>query len=276
MMNKSVPSLFRLLVLPATILALAVFVAPLLQMTSLAVLDPEPGFSNFDWIATSSAVHQILYSTIRFSLIASTVSVLLGFLLAYVIWRDDRVGEAILIVVLVSFWLSVLVRCFTLILVLGPRGPLNSLLPLLGLGPVRLIRNEPGVFIGMVHYLVPFATLTILSALRGIDDSLLSAARSMGAGKTYIFRTVVLPLSAPGSVAALALCLVISFGFYVTPALLGGGRVVMIAEFISFHVQNVLAWGKAAALALMLIAVIGLSYLALKSSELLLRRRIIQ
>lgn len=273
-MNKSVPSLFRLLVLPATALVLVAFVAPLLQMISLAVLEPEPGFSNFDWIATSPAVHQILFATIRFSLIASLVSVLLGFLLAYVIWRDDRIGEAVMVVVLVSFWLSVLVRCFTLILVLGPRGPVNSLLPFLGLEPIRLIRNEPGVFIGMVHYLVPFATLTILSSLRGIDDSLLAAARSMGASRAYIFRTVVLPLSAPGSVAALGLCIVIAFGFYVTPALLGGGRVVMIAEFISFYVQNVLAWGKAAALALMLIVVIGLSYLGLKSSEFLLRRMI--
>jgi putative spermidine/putrescine transport system permease protein len=273
-MENSVPALFRLLALPAAILALAAFVTPLLLMLSLAVLDPEPGFSNFGWIATSGAVHQILFATIRFSLIASVISVSLGFLLAYVIWRDERIGEAILIVVLVSFWLSVLVRCFALILVLGPRGPLNSLLPMLGLGPVRLIRNELGVFIGMVHYLVPFATLTILSALRGIDTSLLSAARSLGAGKAYIFRSVILPLSAPGSTAALGLCLVISFGFYITPALLGGGRVVMLAEFISFHVQNVLAWGKASALAVMLISVIGLSYLGLKGCELLLRRRI--
>jgi putative spermidine/putrescine transport system permease protein len=273
-MENRVPALFRLLALPAAILALAAFVTPLLLMLSLAVLDPEPGFSNFGWIATSGAVHQILFATIRFSLIASVISVSLGFLLAYVIWRDERIGEAILIVVLVSFWLSVLVRCFALILVLGPRGPLNSLLPMLGLGPVRLIRNELGVFIGMVHYLVPFATLTILSALRGIDTSLPSAARSLGAGKAYIFRSVILPLSAPGSTAALGLCLVISFGFYITPALLGGGRVVMLAEFISFHVQNVLAWGKASALAVMLISAIGLSYLGLKGCELLLRRRI--
>jgi putative spermidine/putrescine transport system permease protein len=83
---------------------------------------------------------------------------------------------------------------------------------------------------------------------------------------------VVLPLSAPGTLAALALTFVIALGFYITPALLGGGRVVMIAEFITFYVQNVLAWGKASALAIFLIAAIGASYGLVKLPEMLLRR----
>ena len=174
---------------------------------------------------------------------------------------------------LISFWLSVLIRCFALIMALGPRGPLNAALDPIGLGPVQLIRNETGVLIGMVHYLVPFAVLTISAGLRGIDLSLVAAARSMGAGRARLLRTVVLPLAAPAIVAAFALCFVIALGFYITPALLGGGRVVMVAEFITFFVQKVLAWGKASALALLLITIIGAGYGLARLLEMTLRKR---
>jgi putative spermidine/putrescine transport system permease protein len=260
-MGGDIPRSFRLLAIPGAAFCLVLFVAPLLLMLSLAVRDPEPGLDNLVWMATSSAVGKIVWATLRFSIVASVLAVGLGFLLAYVIWLLDRGASlAFLTVVLVSFWLSVLVRCFALIMLLGPRGPLNESLGAMGLGPVQLIRNETGVLIGMVHYLIPFAALVMSSALRGIDLSLVAAARSMGAGRLRLFRTIVVPLSAPALVAAFGLCFVISLGFYITPALLGGGRVVMLAEFITFFVQKVLAWGKASSLALLLAALIGASY----------------
>lgn len=272
-MDQDIPRSFRLLALPATVFSLGLFVAPLLLMLSLSVRDPQPGLQNFAWMASSSAVGKIVWATFRFSAISSLVSVLLGFLVAYAIWLSGRrVATTLLVIVLVSFWLSVLIRCFALIMALGPNGPVNAALRMLSLGPVQLMRNDIGVLIGMVHYLIPFAVLTILSALRGVDLSLVAAARSMGAGRAYLFRTIVLPLSAPGTLAALALCFVIALGFYITPALLGGGRVVMIAEFITFYVQNVLAWGKASALAILLIASIAASYGVVKLPGALLRR----
>lgn len=274
-MGKDIPRAFRLLIFPASLFCVVLFVAPLLLMLSLAFRDPQPGVENFVWMASSTAVAKIAWATFRFSAIASIISVALGFVVAYAIWlADRRVSLALLVIVLVSFWLSVLIRCFALIMALGPNGPVNAALMAMSIGPVQLMRNEPGVLIGMVHYLLPFAVLTILSSLRAVDLSLVAAARSMGAGRFHVFRTVVLPLSAPGTIAALALCFVISLGFYITPALLGGGRVVMIAEFITFYVQNVLAWGKASALAIFLIALIGVSFGVAKSLELLLRRRV--
>ncbi|MBL8583218.1 MAG: ABC transporter permease [Rhizobiaceae bacterium] len=273
-MGQDIPRAFRLLAAPAALFSFALFLAPLLLMLSLAFRDPQPGLQNFGWMATSSAVGKIVWATFRFSAIASVISVMLGFAVAYAIWLSGRTLSLVLLfVVLVSFWLSVLIRCFALILALGPNGPVNATLAALSLGPVRLIRNEPGVLLGMVHYLIPFAVLTILAALRGIDLSLVAAARSMGAHRARVFRTVVLPLAAPGAFAALALTFVIALGFYITPALLGGGRVVMIAEFITFHVQNVLAWGKASALAIFLIAAIGASYGLVKLPEMLMRQR---
>lgn len=274
-MDKDIPRAFRLLAFPASLICVVLFVAPLLLMLSLAFRDPQPGVENFVWMASSTAVAKIAWATFRFSAIASVISVALGFVVAYAIWlADRRVSLALLVIVLVSFWLSVLIRCFALIMALGPNGPINAALKAMSIGPVQLMRNEPGVLIGMVHYLLPFAVLTILSSLRAVDLSLVAAARSMGAGRFHVFRTVVLPLSAPGTIAALALCFVISLGFYITPALLGGGRVVMIAEFVTFYVQNVLAWGKASALAIFLIALIGVSFGVAKSLELLLRRRV--
>lgn len=274
-MDKDIPRAFRLLAFPASLFCVVLFVAPLLLMLSLAFRDPQPGVENFVWMASSTAVAKIAWATFSFSAIASVISVALGFVVAYAIWlADRRVSLALLVIVLVSFWLSVLIRCFALIMALGPNGPINAALKAMSIGPVQLMRNEPGVLIGMVHYLLPFAVLTILSSLRAVDLSLVAAARSMGAGRFHVFRTVVLPLSAPGTIAALALCFVISLGFYITPALLGGGRVVMIAEFVTFYVQNVLAWGKASALAIFLIALIGVSFGVAKSLELLLRRRV--
>lgn len=273
-MNSDIPGRYRYLAIPATVFCIGLFVAPLLLMLSLAVREPQPGLENLTWMFSSSAVGKIMWATLRVSAVASLVSVVLGFLLAYVIWLLDRRASLIfLVVVLVSFWLSVLIRCFALIMALGPRGPINETLQAIGLGPVQLIRNETGVLLGMVHYLIPFATLTIIAGLRGIDLSLVAAARSMGAGRMRLFRTIILPLSAPALVAALALCFVIALGFYITPALLGGGRVVMIAEFITFFVQKVLAWGKASSLALLLIAIIASSYGFARLIELMLRRR---
>ena len=199
-MDHDIPVSFRLLAIPGVMFCLALFVAPLLVMLSLAVRDPRPGIDNLIWMTTTPAVAKIVWATLWFSIVASAISVALGFLLAYVIWLLDRGASLVfLVVVLVSFWLSVLIRCFALIMALGPRGPVNAALDAVGLGPVQLIRNETGVLIGMVHYLIPFAVLTISTGLRGIDISLIAAARSMGAGRTRLFRTVVLPLSAPAA-----------------------------------------------------------------------------
>ncbi len=272
-MDNSIPSSFRLLLVPGLVFATVLFLGPLVLMLSLSVREAETGIENFDWMLGSSAVQSIAWATVRFSALASTISVVLGFFLAYAIWRSGRIlGTSLLAVVLISFWLSVLVRCFSLILMLGPNGPVLPALAFLGLGDVRLIRNESGVLIGMAHYLIPFAVLTILISLRAIDLSLVSAARSMGAGRGRIFRTIILPLAVPGTIAAFSLCFVIALGFYITPALLGGGRVVMIAEFVTFYISDILDWGKASALAILLLVLIGFSYAVLRLAQSLFGR----
>ena len=124
---------------------------------------------------------------------------------------------------------------------------------LIGVGfvrePLPLVRNELGVAIGMIHYMIPFAVLPLYANRQGIDLRLVAAARGLGATRWQAFRRVFLPLSLPGLVGAGVLVFIFSLGFYVTPAILGGGRVFMIAEYIAVQILNVIRWGLGAMLA---------------------------
>ena len=134
------------------------------------------------------------------------------------------------------------------------------------------LRNELGVLIGMVHYMIPYAVLPLLANMQGIDTRIMNASRSLGAGPLYTFARIYLPMTIPGIVAASLLVFIISLGFYVTPAILGGGKVLMIAEYVSVQVLVTLKWGMAAMLAtLLLIGVFVLLFILsrfMKLSEL--------
>jgi putative spermidine/putrescine transport system permease protein len=153
--------------------------------------------------------------------------------------------------VLLPFWLSVLVRGFAWIMLLGRNGVLNQ--ALLGAGwiddPLILMRNETGVMIGMVHYMMPYAVLPLLANMQAIDKRLELAAKGLGAAPGQAFRRVFLPLSLPGVVGAGVLVFVLSLGFFIIPALLGGGKVIMIAEYIDVAIQQTLRWGLATMMA---------------------------
>ena len=125
------------------------------------------------------------------------------------------------------------------------------------------MRNELGVLIGMVQYMIPYAILPLLANMQGIDPRVMSASRSLGASSAQTFFRVFLPLTKPGIIAASLLVFICSLGFYVTPAILGGGKVLMIAEYISVQLLVTVRWGTAAMLAtLMLASVLALLYRA--------------
>ena len=156
---------------------------------------------------------------------------------------------------LVSFWISVLVRTFSWLMLLGRNGVVNSTLDALGIisAPIPFMRNELGVLIGMVHYMVPYAVLPIFAAMQSIDGRVVQASRSLGATGAQTFWRVYLPLTKPGVVAASLVVFIINLGFYVIPAVLGGGKVLMVAEYISVQVLITLQWGTAAMLAAILL-----------------------
>jgi putative spermidine/putrescine transport system permease protein len=119
-----------------------------------------------------------------------------------------------------------------------------------------LIRNELGVVIGMVHYMIPYAALPLYANMKGIDPRLVPAARGLGASPMQAFLKVFLPMSLPGLVSAAILTFIFSLGFYVTPALLGGGKTIMIAEYIAVQITETLNWGLGAMLATTLLLAI--------------------
>jgi putative spermidine/putrescine transport system permease protein len=239
--------------LAAPLFLLAIFyLYPLAKVLWLSVTVPTPGLGNFAKLFTSDAIHKIIGTTARLSAITTIVSLFLGYIVAYAVLHvRTRHGELLLFFVLLSFWLSVLIRAFGWLTLLQNRGLINTLLMDWHViaAPLPLVRNEFGVVLGMVHYMVPYAALPLYANMKGIDPRLVPAARGLGAGPVEAFLKVYLPMSLPGLISAAILVFVFSLGFYVTPALLGGGKTIMIAEYIAVQITDTPNWGLATMLA---------------------------
>jgi putative spermidine/putrescine transport system permease protein len=201
----------------------------------------------------------------RICVTTTVLALAIGYLIAYAALHvRQRHAAAMLFVVLLCFWLSVLIRAFAWLMLLQSRGVVNTALMAWGVidAPLPLVRNELGVVIGMVHYMVPYATLPLYANMQGIDPRLADASRSLGAGPLTTFLRIFLPLSLPGIAAAGVLVFIFSLGFFVTPALLGGGRVVMIAEYVSVQILQTVRWGVGTMMASVLLLTVVLLLLA--------------
>jgi len=251
-----------LLALPALLLIGVCFVLPVGNILRLSFIEPLAGFGNYVHLATDPLYFRIAATTLRISALTTILAVVLGYLLAYVIAQaSPRVRSWLLLIVLIPFWMSVLVRAFAWILLLQREGLLNAALLSLGViqQPLSLLGNETGVLIGMVHYMIPYATLPLLSSMLAIDPRLMAASRACGAGPVRTMWRIFVPLSLPGLAGATILVFVLNLGFLVTPALLGGGKVIMVAQYIQFGINETLNWGIATALATSLLALVLLS-----------------
>jgi ABC-type spermidine/putrescine transport system permease subunit I len=173
-------------------------------------------------------------ATVRISLISTLVAMVLGYPLAYTIARSAsaRTRRGLLFAVMTMFFVHTIVRAYAWVAVLGRTGPLSSLLEAMGIGPVRLLSNEFAVTVGTIHWLLPFAIMTLIGPIQGVDPALEDASRNLGATELKTFMAVTLPLTFPGIAAAALLSLTAGFGMFVTPMILGGGLVTMLAKFI--------------------------------------------
>lgn len=250
---------------PFLALVLGLYLWPIAQILWLGVTDPEPGLGNYAKLFEGDTLARILWTTLRTCLITTVLSVVLGYWVAYaMVHAGEGARGRMVTLLLLSFWISVLVRTFAWLMLLGRNGPVNNALTGLGLvaEPVEFMRSETGVLIGMVHYMIPYAVLPLLSSMQALDGRLMSASLSLGATRTQGFLRVWLPLTLPGIVAASLLVFILSLGFYVTPAILGGGKVLMVAEYISVQILVTNRWGTAAMLAtLMLGGVLAMVFL---------------
>lgn len=249
--TPSTRQFYWLLIAPALLLMAAFYFYPLAKVLWISVTEPQPGLGNYALLFTSQSVQRTLVTTARICVITTAVTLLLGYAVAYaMVHAGERQLRWLTFCVLLPLWISVLVRAFAWVTLLRGNGLVNQALMGMGLiaEPLALVRNELGVMIGMVHYMIPFAVLPLYSNMRLIDLRLVAAARGLGAGPVAAFRRVFLPLSAPGIVGATILIFIFSLGFYVTPAILGGGRVLMVAEYIGVQILTVLRWGLGAML----------------------------
>lgn len=199
---------------------------------------------------------RIFWTTFEIAAVVTILAAVLGYPLAYWLSRlPERWANLGLVLVLVPFWTSLLVRTYAWLVLLQRRGLVNQWLSGLGLidQPLRLVHNWTGTVIGMLHILLPFLVLPAYANLRAIDPAYLAAAASLGASPVRAFWTVFFPLSLPGLLAGCLLVFVLALGFYVTPAILGGGRVLMVAMKVQENAGLYLDWGAASALAVVLL-----------------------
>lgn len=235
-----------LLIAPAVILMLAFYAFPLAEVLWISFTEPEPGLGNYERLATSAALQRVWMTTLRICVITTAITLVAGYVVAYaLVSAPPRMQRWMFVCVLLPLWISVLVRAFAWVTLLRSQGVVNE--ALLGLGlidqPLRLIWNEFGIAVGMVHYMIPYAVLPLYASMRDIDPRLVPAARGLGATPLEAFRRVFLPLTLPGIVAATVLVFIFSLGFYVTPAILGGGRTLMVAEYIKLQILDLIRWG---------------------------------
>ena len=253
-------TLYRLLPVPALLLLLAVYLVPLAQVLLLSLTDPEPGLDNYALLFTNPGIARMLANTARICGVTTILSLILGYAVSYALTQAPPARRRLMFAcVMLPLWVSVLARAFAWVTLLRREGVLNTWLIQWGLieQPLPLMWNSFGVAVGMVHYMLPFAILAMAAHMQSIDRSLAAAARGMGASPSQAFLRVFLPLSLPGVAGAAVLVAIFSLGFYVTPVLLGGGRVLMVAEYVSLQVQELLRWGVGAMLATTLVLAIA-------------------
>ncbi|MCK1738280.1 ABC transporter permease subunit [Bradyrhizobium sp. 138] len=260
------------LTVPALTILLVVFGLPIVLLFLTSVNAPALSLSNYQAFLRQPANVRVLFQTIQVSVVATAICLIIGYPMAYLITAaSKRVRMVLLVLVIIPYLTSLLVRTYAWIVILGDSGLINNLLLSTGLisSPLSLIYSRMAVYIGMVHIMLPVMILPLVSVMMGIDKSLVAAARSMGAPPFAAFWRVFLPLSLPGLRSGLLLVFVFCLGFYITPAALGGLRDAMLSTLIAAQVASSFNMAQTAASAFILlgIAAVMLSVLGLDLAD---------
>ncbi|WP_425403833.1 ABC transporter permease [Hwanghaeella sp.] len=247
---------YWLLILPALAVMLVFYIWPLVDIFAISVTEPKIGVENYADMFDSRPIRKSFFITFWISAVTTVGCLTFGYIVSYAIYNaNHRFVGLMIALVLLPFWLSVLVRSFSWIVLLGRSGVVNESLRGIGLidEPLALMHNEFGVIVAMIHVMLPFAILPIMANMKGINPAYVDAARGLGASEFKAFLAVYFPQTLPGVLSGALLVFVLSLGFYITPALLGGGRVLMISEYITYQIQEFLNWGLGTALSVALL-----------------------
>ncbi len=244
--------------LPALALILVFFVVPVVGLLMRSVLEPTPGLGNYAELLGSSTYLRIFVNTFVVSAVVTALSVAIGFPVAWVLAIMPARWSAVLFaIILLSMWTNLLARTYAWMVLLQRTGVINKVLMGLGLidQPLALVNNLTGVTIGMTYIMLPFVILPLRGVIKTIDPAILQAASVCGATRWQCLTRVLIPLALPGVAAGALMVFVMSLGYFVTPALLGGTANMMLAEMIAQFVQSLVNWGMGGAAAFVLLVV---------------------
>ena len=252
------PGLALLLLAPLVILLAWAFFLPIGRLLLTSVTQPVPSLANYRRLLAEPLYAQVLVRTLLIALGSTGAALLLGYPVAALMAGSGKVWPKLAAIgVFVPLWTSALIRSYAWIALIGRRGVINNALMDTGLiaQPLPMLYTGGAVLVGMTHILLPFMVLPIFSALRSLPVDLPRAAANLGAGRLRTFFAVILPLSLPGVYAGCLLVFVMALGFYITPALLGGPRTLMIATLISQQATELLDWPFAGAISTVLLVI---------------------
>jgi len=258
------------LLLPLAFINLVAFIIPVIRIVMMSFIEARPGgvltdnytFGNYVFFFGSKFNLELITNTISLSFFVTVVTLICSYPIAYFLHRVSPRWKNILFVVTISpLLVSSVVRTYGWMVLLGDQGLINGFLMMSGLiaSPIRLINNQTGVFIGMVEILMPYMTLALIAGFGRLNVTFEEAAASLGAGRLTRFHRIIWPLTMPGVLLGCLLCFVLCVSAFITPKLLGGGRVFLLATEIYDQAVVQLEWTAAAATSVVVLLIFGLA-----------------
>lgn len=275
---RKIPGLKWLLLIIPLLYTVFLLYYSMVSVLTLSVYDKN-GFT-FEYVRevlTDTLYLKVLWITLKTAFIVTICTLLIAYPISYLlaVIESAKWKKAIMGIVMITLWISLLVRTFTWTVILQDHGVINEFLQKIGLitQPIKLLYNSIGVTIGMTHILLPYMILSLYAVMEGIDSRLMQAAQGLGARPWRAFLQVFLPLSLPGVMSGSLIVFVLGLGYFITPALLGGQENLVISKLIQENIQTTLNWNLSAALSLVLLAttfiLLALAYYVSRLSPLL-------
>ena len=244
-----------LLSVPGILLLTLFFIFPLAYIFYTGLFSPTFSFTHFSKFFTFPVYTQVFWSTIATAFIVGCATIIIAYPAAYIISkRSPSRRRQLLFLIMLPMWVSVLVRSFAWMILLGREGIVNELMQVLGItsSPVQLLYSTMAVYVSMIQILLPYAILVTCTTMLRMDENLEKAGRIMGASAIQVFWKIYFPLTLEGAAGAFIIVFLLSLGFFITPALVGGPTDAMIANLVALQVENV-DWGMASAVAIVLL-----------------------
>lgn len=243
-----------LLLAPASVYLLIFFIWPIAKLVIESFKSP----AGYLRVFSESLYLRVLLNTAELAAVVTGFCLVFGYAFAVAMARSSkRLRNVLLVIVLLPYWTSILVRSYAWLTILQKQGIINELLLTIGLArePFQLVYNFTGVVCGMSYIMLPYMVLILYGSIRGIDEQLISLSRTLGSTRAEAFRKILIPLSLPGIIAGSSLVFILSLGYFITPALLGGRHQVTFSMLIDIQMNQLLDWRFGSTLSLFLLIV---------------------